>query len=539
MPEDAKSRFVDGLRITADHLNHLQKTLGDAVVDLRRTLGTGRIGWGLRVTTAGQEVRVEEGVAFGPSGLRLAVERPGKVLPVTGTGPWLVALEPVNGDQPSLRVGEEKTLITLATEVRLTPEPETPAVDSLVIARVEKTSSGLQVRQDPALFISFGHDKGEKGDSGPAGEAGPAGPKGDKGDTGPEGAQGETGSKGDTGPMGPKGDTGPQGPTGPTGPKGDKGDTGPTGAQGATGSKGDTGPMGAKGDTGPQGPIGPTGPKGDKGDMGPTGAQGATGAKGDTGPMGAKGDPGPQGPAGPAGPKGDKGDTGPRGPQGLVGPKGDTGPAGSPGPAGPTGATGPAGPAGPAVPVVDSRWPSIAGVTWRRDGTSWLHGQATTPTAALERLTGGLVFTLSHALHPESAKLVVGDRSGVLEVCVRATAGKVLAVVSGRASTEGTVLLWSPKDPRALALLLLASDQLVIRLRCAFLFEPGQRVFSSASKAALPPELAGAALPVLPGGVFESWIYLQAATDGTSGAATAPQKRAPGTKKGRRPAGGG
>ena len=48
MAEDARTIFVDGLRVTADHLQHMQDRLREAVADLRRTVGLGRVAWGLR-----------------------------------------------------------------------------------------------------------------------------------------------------------------------------------------------------------------------------------------------------------------------------------------------------------------------------------------------------------------------------------------------------------------------------------------------------------------------------------------------------------
>lgn len=72
MAEDAHIQFVDGLRVNADHLNNLQDRLHDAVVDLRRTVGLGRIAWGLRASITDGSIGVDPGLAFAPSGVRLA-----------------------------------------------------------------------------------------------------------------------------------------------------------------------------------------------------------------------------------------------------------------------------------------------------------------------------------------------------------------------------------------------------------------------------------------------------------------------------------
>ena len=73
MAEDARTQFVDGLRVTSDHLQHLQDRLRDAVLDLRRALGLGKVAWGLRAVLDGG-VALAPGVAFSPSGVRLNID---------------------------------------------------------------------------------------------------------------------------------------------------------------------------------------------------------------------------------------------------------------------------------------------------------------------------------------------------------------------------------------------------------------------------------------------------------------------------------
>ena len=48
MTESAGTRFLDGLRVTARHLNHVEETTDQASHDLRRVLGVGQIGYGFR-----------------------------------------------------------------------------------------------------------------------------------------------------------------------------------------------------------------------------------------------------------------------------------------------------------------------------------------------------------------------------------------------------------------------------------------------------------------------------------------------------------
>jgi len=46
MAEDARTQFVDGLRVSAEHLQHLQDRLRESVLDVRNAIGLGRVAWG-------------------------------------------------------------------------------------------------------------------------------------------------------------------------------------------------------------------------------------------------------------------------------------------------------------------------------------------------------------------------------------------------------------------------------------------------------------------------------------------------------------
>src|SRR5205814_652491 len=63
-----------GPRVNAEHLQHLQDRLREAVVDVRNALGLGRIAWGLRATLSANSVAVPPGVAFSRDGVRLFVD---------------------------------------------------------------------------------------------------------------------------------------------------------------------------------------------------------------------------------------------------------------------------------------------------------------------------------------------------------------------------------------------------------------------------------------------------------------------------------
>ena len=291
MANDARTQFIDGLRVTADHLQHLQDRLRDAMRDVRQTIGLGRVAWGLHVTVAADSVIVTPGVAFAPSGIRLNIDTDANLPIPGGAGPWRVTLKATEQDRASLRVGDKPTLIQLITSVAIEPAGDpAPGEDALVVATITGSGASRKATQDPAIFaIAGNHAHSGKFVQDAAGRwhydgpnvEGEQGPKGDKGDPGAAGALGAAGAKGD------KGDPGAAGAAGAAAAKGDKGDPGAAGAAGRGRRKGD------KGDPGAAGAAGAAGAKGDKGDPGAAGAQGAPGAQGAQGPPGPGLDPDP------------------------------------------------------------------------------------------------------------------------------------------------------------------------------------------------------------------------------------------------------
>ena len=371
MADDARSQFVEGLRVTAEHLQHLQDRLRESVLDLRRGVGLAHVAWGLRVQVADGQVRVEPGVALSPGGVRLAVDSALTLGPPAAG--QRVVLRAANADVAALRVGSRPTVITLLTSAALEPDDAgDPGPDALVIARLAAGDGGPQVQQDDALFVAAGahthsgeHRQGADGrwyfdgmrldgSAGPPGPAGPAGPDGAAGPPGPPGADGAAG------PAGPQGEAGPPGPPGPpgdggggegTGPAGPPGPAGEAGPVGPPGPAGETGPAGPPGDAGPAGPMGPMGEAGPAGAAGPAGPDGLPGPPGERGPVGEAGAAGPQGPEGPPGPAGERGPQGEAGPAGERGAQGATGPAGEQGLQGEVGVAGERGPQGEAGPA--------------------------------------------------------------------------------------------------------------------------------------------------------------------------------------------
>jgi hypothetical protein len=268
MTDEQGTVFVDGLRVTTDHLNHLEQTAQQAVGDLRRVVGLGHIGYGLRILISadGTSASLSPGLAFTPAGHRLAVDEGAALSLPAGAGPFSVVLSASSHDDPTTRVDNTGTIIFSDTAIAVTATaPASP--DSLVVGTITSAAGALTATQDPALFMapaSHGHsgDFFQDGSgvwrfdgvrlsgtdiTGPPGPPGPPGATGQPGPPGPQGAGGAPGPAGAPGALGPAGPAGPQG------------GLGPQGAVGPAGPQGQQGPAGPIGMTGPQGPQGPPG----------------------------------------------------------------------------------------------------------------------------------------------------------------------------------------------------------------------------------------------------------------------------------------
>ena len=100
--------FLDGLRVTAQHLNHLEDSAQQAVGDLRRVLGLSRIGFGFRIEVAGdgKTATLSPGLAFTADGRRLSLDEGAALTIPEGDGPFSVALTAASHDDPTTRVGD-------------------------------------------------------------------------------------------------------------------------------------------------------------------------------------------------------------------------------------------------------------------------------------------------------------------------------------------------------------------------------------------------------------------------------------------------
>lgn len=260
MSEQPGTRFVDGMRVTALHLDHAHQVTAEAVADLRLVVGNGQAGAGLRLLVDDGAASLSRGVGFTGGGEVVRVGEDTPLAVPSGDGPFSVVLRATSHDLEVARIGDAPTVVFTDTAIDVVEGDPEADPDVLVVGTITRDEGAMAVDQPSSLFATaaaHGHTGGFVQDAGgvwrfdgvelvtEAGEVtGPAGPPGPPGPPGPAGAPGATG------------ETGPPGEVGPPGPAGERG---PRGEAGAPGPAGPPGPEGAPGPAGPAGPPGPAG----------------------------------------------------------------------------------------------------------------------------------------------------------------------------------------------------------------------------------------------------------------------------------------
>ena len=494
MTTDSQTVFVDGLRVTPQHLMHLQSALQRAVLDVRHTIGTGAVAFGLRLTNEGGIAALHPGVAFSEAGLRLHVDEVTELALPPDVDLVKVVLAAENSDDPLSRLDDLSTIIFSETSILvIANDAETPE-GGLVVGTVDTTVAGLAVDQPPELFVSPSHhthsgdhyvdDDGIWRYDGPEVDL-VTGPQGPPGDPGPQGDPGPVGPDGAIGPAGPQGETGD---SGDQGPQGDQGPPGPAGIQGTAGPEGPTGPIGLQGPQGEAGLQGLPGPEGETGPQGEAGSPGVPGVDGPQGDTGPSGPPGPVGANGGKGDKGDAGDVGPDGPIGPAGPQGDTGPRGT------RGAVGPAGPAGIGL---DPETAIIQQINWDPFGRVG-------PGQLIEILRR-MPFRFSKPLNSAAVKRAA---SGIVRVALRSDDAKNLQLLSipGLAGlAQPDTIEWQGTFNDQLVLELIGNQGIAfIDLLCDYILDENGRPVSGSAAFLLGQKLD--AYP--PGGIFATWLQI-------------------------------
>jgi len=142
----SRIRVFDGLRVTTEHLDHLQSAFGSAVEDLREIAGLATVQHGFEVSVAEGQVTVAPGLAFDRDGNRIACDEP-RTLPIAFERIDESKFVCVRYQQVEDGIVEgHPTLIFDSCDVVL--ESAMPGeADSLVpIARLVNTSAGIEVR---------------------------------------------------------------------------------------------------------------------------------------------------------------------------------------------------------------------------------------------------------------------------------------------------------------------------------------------------------------------------------------------------------
>lgn len=155
MADDARTQFIDGLRVSAEHLQHMQDRLREAVLDGRTSLGLGRVAWGLCATLSGDSVELSPGLAFAPSGVRLAVDAPRQVAVPADDGTFAAVLRAEHGDREPLRFNAVPIVLTLGTHAEVGDiAPAASEEEALLVATVTRAGGALTVAQDDTLFVA-------------------------------------------------------------------------------------------------------------------------------------------------------------------------------------------------------------------------------------------------------------------------------------------------------------------------------------------------------------------------------------------------
>jgi hypothetical protein len=139
--QPSQIRVFDGLRITTEHVNHLQGALQSALRDLRTIAGAG-VHRGLAVQPEADAVTIQPGLAIDPSGNRLVCDEPIK-LAIAGLAPDQPRFVCLRYDSvETAEVEGRPTLVwdSCAADVR----EAAPAADEnvVVLARVVKAADG-------------------------------------------------------------------------------------------------------------------------------------------------------------------------------------------------------------------------------------------------------------------------------------------------------------------------------------------------------------------------------------------------------------
>jgi len=151
--KQGKVEFFDGMRVSREHLDHLQNLLLGAAVQLRGAIGHGKIAYGLKVESkqSGQ-ITVHPGLAFDHQARSLLLDTE-KDVAVDFSGAailYVVLVHKLEGKNTRKGVA---TIFTDQVEVALRTSASPYADFGVVCAVLDKIENGITVRQDGTLYL--------------------------------------------------------------------------------------------------------------------------------------------------------------------------------------------------------------------------------------------------------------------------------------------------------------------------------------------------------------------------------------------------
>jgi hypothetical protein len=141
----SRIRVFDGLRITTEHINHVQTAFASGIEDLRQIAGLGRIHSGLTVTVSGGQLTVAPGLAFDPLGNRLVFDQPQSVAVDFAKGEQVKYVCAKYETVEDGKVEGQATLLFDSSSVLVQTEPPKPQDNFVVLAKLVNLPDGIKV----------------------------------------------------------------------------------------------------------------------------------------------------------------------------------------------------------------------------------------------------------------------------------------------------------------------------------------------------------------------------------------------------------
>jgi hypothetical protein len=135
--------FFDGMRVSAEHMDHLQGSLHSAIGDLRGIAGAGRVQEGFEVVAnADGMLTVQPGLAFDRERNRIVSDEPRLVSPVFANGSRIAYVCVEYASSSTGVVDDVPTLIWDACKVVVRPDAPAAEETQIALARIRRAVEG-------------------------------------------------------------------------------------------------------------------------------------------------------------------------------------------------------------------------------------------------------------------------------------------------------------------------------------------------------------------------------------------------------------